>query len=470
MAHPRSLCENATVPEHAMPHDVFLSYASTDRAAADAVCAALEARGIRCWIAPRDVPAGADWGEAILTAIGRAHAMVLVLSRQTAASVHVRNEVVTAVSQSLALVPVRIEDCQPGGALRLHLAGSHWLNVYPAPIDQHADALAGGVRLALAADATIEIPRAQAAAMVAAARASAGANGPAAMAAPRQAPPAARPAESIAARPGRGAAPAPAGAAPRGATPAAPGKPAAPARRGLGIALAIGGLVLVCAAVAAAWYYEPRLKALFGATFASEADTAATPAQGGAMVAAADRAAAPGAAAPASPALPPAGAAEPPRGLGGVPGPLAGLGVAPPPVGLSAATPPAGLSAPAPTAPAPFPAPQPASAPRSMTQAPPPRAPAPAARLTNAAGAAISQLFVARVDEGIGREDWLGHAQVMPGNAVLLRAPAGQGCLFNIRVVYVGGMSEVRPGVDLCAAPELRFEGKGAGGSSSSSR
>ena len=125
-----------------MPHDVFLSYASTDRAAAEAICAALETRGIRCWVAPRDVPAGADWGEAILTAIGRAHAMVLVLSRSTANSVHVRNEVVTAVSQSLALVPVRIEDCQPSGALRLHLAGSHWVNVYPAPVEQHADVLA----------------------------------------------------------------------------------------------------------------------------------------------------------------------------------------------------------------------------------------------------------------------------------------------------------------------------------------
>ncbi|MBR0661519.1 toll/interleukin-1 receptor domain-containing protein, partial [Neoroseomonas oryzicola] len=155
-----------------MPHDVFLSYASADRAAADAVCAALETRGIVCWMAPRDVPAGADWGEAILTAIGRAHAMVLILSRNTASSVHVRNEVVTAVSQSLALVPVRIEDCQPGGALRLHLAGSHWLNVYPPPVEQHAEALAVGVRLALAADATIEIPRGQAAALVAAARAS----------------------------------------------------------------------------------------------------------------------------------------------------------------------------------------------------------------------------------------------------------------------------------------------------------
>jgi hypothetical protein len=104
-----------------------------------------------------------------------------------------------------------------------------------------------------------------------------------------------------------------------------------------------------------------------------------------------------------------------------------------------------------------------------MTQAPPPRPvppPPPAARMLNLAGETITRLFVARAQDGVGREDWLGQAQITPGNAVLLRAPAGQGCLFNIRVVYVGGRTEDRPGVDLCAAPELRFEGsKGAGSS-----
>ena len=436
MARPRSLCENAIVPEDAMPHDVFLSYASADRAAADAVCAALETRGIRCWVAPRDVPAGADWGEAILTAIGRAHAMVLVLSRHTAASVHVRNEVVTAVSQSLALVPVRLEDCQPGGALRLHLAGSHWLNVYPAPIDQHADALAGGVRLALAADATIEIPRAQAAAMVAAARASAaaGADRAGAVAAARQRAHPERPVDPGAVRPEHKAAPTaqpPARRDPSGTAPAkrADGTPAPhlpTPRRGLGIAVAIGGLVLLCAAVAVAWFYEPRLKGLLGATAASPADTPAAP--------------------PAAHLVAASGAA------------------APPPAGLGAPTPPV------PSAPSPFIAAQPASPPRSMTQAPPPRpmpAPARAARVMNGATTTIAQLFVARVDDGVGHEDWLGQAQITPGNTVLLRPPAGQGCLFNIRVVYVGGRTEDRPGVDLCAAPDLRFEGsKGAGGPS----
>ncbi|MBR0672200.1 hypothetical protein GXW76_13540 [Roseomonas soli] len=85
----------------------------------------------------------------------------------------------------------------------------------------------------------------------------------------------------------------------------------------------------------------------------------------------------------------------------------------------------------------------------------------------NVASETISRLFVARAQEGIGREDWLGNAQITPGNAVLLRPPAGQGCLFNIRVVYVGGRTEDRPGVDLCAAPELRFEGSKAAPSSS---
>ena len=38
--------------------DIFISYATADKATAEAACAALEAKGIRCWIAPRDVVPG----------------------------------------------------------------------------------------------------------------------------------------------------------------------------------------------------------------------------------------------------------------------------------------------------------------------------------------------------------------------------------------------------------------------------
>jgi hypothetical protein len=368
-----------------MPHDVFLSYASADRAAADAVCVALEARGIPCWMAPRDVRAGEDWGEAILTAIGRAHAMVLVLSRHTAASVHVRNEVVTAVSQGLALVPVRVEDCQPGGALRLHLAGSHWLNVFPPPIEQHADALAAGVRLALAADATIELPRAQAAALVAAARAASQASGGASaagtprgaalpVAQPRPPPPAAPPAMPTATPK---SAPRQAAAQPPAAT--------TPGRSGGGLAVAILLLLLVAALGGAAWVLQPWWRPLLGA--------APAPALAAAPVDA-----------PASPR-----SLVPAPSLPGIAGPV--------------------LIVP------------------------------PATRVTNAATATITRLHVTPAGEALGGEDWLGAAQITPGNAVLLRAPAGGGCLFDLRAVYVDGATEDRPGADLCAVSELRFEG-----------
>src|SRR5713101_8280389 len=48
-----------------MAHDVFISYSSKDKPVADAVCAGLEGRGIRCWAAPRDILPGSDWGAAI---------------------------------------------------------------------------------------------------------------------------------------------------------------------------------------------------------------------------------------------------------------------------------------------------------------------------------------------------------------------------------------------------------------------
>jgi len=34
-----------------MAHDVFISYATQDKTTADALCATLEGRGVRCWIA-----------------------------------------------------------------------------------------------------------------------------------------------------------------------------------------------------------------------------------------------------------------------------------------------------------------------------------------------------------------------------------------------------------------------------------
>jgi hypothetical protein len=63
-----------------MAHDVFISYSTQDKPTADALCATLEAKGIRCWIAPRDIVPGMDWGEAIIDALQTSRVMVLVFS------------------------------------------------------------------------------------------------------------------------------------------------------------------------------------------------------------------------------------------------------------------------------------------------------------------------------------------------------------------------------------------------------
>ena len=52
-----------------MTHDVFISYSTKDKVIADTVCAKLEENNIRVWIAPRDVPPGSNFAEAIVNAI-----------------------------------------------------------------------------------------------------------------------------------------------------------------------------------------------------------------------------------------------------------------------------------------------------------------------------------------------------------------------------------------------------------------
>src|SRR5215469_8133834 len=63
-----------------MKNDVFVSYASQDAAAAEVIVAALEARGLKCFIAPRDIPAGMEWATAIIDAIFETKLFLLLFS------------------------------------------------------------------------------------------------------------------------------------------------------------------------------------------------------------------------------------------------------------------------------------------------------------------------------------------------------------------------------------------------------
>jgi hypothetical protein len=118
------------------PH-VFVSYSSKDRPAADAVLAALEASGARCWIAPRDIQPGRDWGESIVEAIEGSRVMVLVFSGNANASPQVRREVERAVNKGVTIVPFRIENVAPCKSLEYFISVGHWLDAYAAPLEPH---------------------------------------------------------------------------------------------------------------------------------------------------------------------------------------------------------------------------------------------------------------------------------------------------------------------------------------------
>jgi hypothetical protein len=125
-----------------MGHDIFISYASKDKLIADAACAILESRGIRCWIAPRDILPGADWGESIVDALSHARVFVLVFSSHANASQQIRREVERAVNRGLAVIPLRIEDVAPTKSLEYFISTPHWLDAFSPPLERHLNYLA----------------------------------------------------------------------------------------------------------------------------------------------------------------------------------------------------------------------------------------------------------------------------------------------------------------------------------------
>lgn len=118
-----------------MTHEVFISYCSEDKTVADAVCAGLEAGKVRCWIAPRDVPPGANWAGSIVRGITESKIMVVIFSGHTNRSRHVMNEIERAVSHGVTIIPFRIEDVAPSEDLELFISSCHWLDALTPPLE-----------------------------------------------------------------------------------------------------------------------------------------------------------------------------------------------------------------------------------------------------------------------------------------------------------------------------------------------
>jgi hypothetical protein len=120
----------------------FVSHAKADAKQANAIAAALESRGVKCWIAPRDVEPGRNFGDEIIRGIEASRAFVLVLSSASNGSDFVAKELATAVGKKKTVIPIRVEEVEPAPPLALFIAGTHWIDAFSGMSESDAARLA----------------------------------------------------------------------------------------------------------------------------------------------------------------------------------------------------------------------------------------------------------------------------------------------------------------------------------------
>ena len=141
-----------------MVHNVFISYSAADKHIADTVVEGLEGHGIRCWVAPRDILPGGEYGEQIIEGISECQVMVLIFSKHSNSSEQVVREVERAVHAQKIIIPFRIENYQPTGSMEYFLSLPQWMDAYAGSLKLHIEQLAATVRAILEGGSVAPVP------------------------------------------------------------------------------------------------------------------------------------------------------------------------------------------------------------------------------------------------------------------------------------------------------------------------
>jgi hypothetical protein len=116
-----------------MKHDVFISHVNKEKKIANNICNSLEENGIKCWLPARDIKSGVCRAEIIAEAIESCRLMILVFSKRSKESQDLLNEMILANKMGLSVIPVRIDNTEPQGAMQFYLVGAHWMTINNPP-------------------------------------------------------------------------------------------------------------------------------------------------------------------------------------------------------------------------------------------------------------------------------------------------------------------------------------------------
>ena len=116
-----------------MKYDVFISYSSHDQKIVEGLCAYLEQRKIRCFVAYRDIPRGVVWARAIVDALDESRMMLVVFSEHFNNSDQVDREIELASEDKKPILTFRISDETFKGAKKYYLKNLNWIDAFPDP-------------------------------------------------------------------------------------------------------------------------------------------------------------------------------------------------------------------------------------------------------------------------------------------------------------------------------------------------
>ena len=90
----------------------------------------LESRGVKCWVAPRNIRAGANYSAEIVTGIQSSASLIVLISKDSLASRHVEREVNIADGLRKSIYPVKLIDIEIYGGLSFYLSVSQEVRLF----------------------------------------------------------------------------------------------------------------------------------------------------------------------------------------------------------------------------------------------------------------------------------------------------------------------------------------------------
>src|SRR5213592_4656247 len=112
-----------------MSHDVFISYARSDDSLVDQIEAQLSASGLKCFRDKHDIDDAALWRGKIAEAIRECHAVIAVVSKESANSHYVSTELALAQDFRKSIVPILLTRQVLNDELIFVLGPGQWIFV-----------------------------------------------------------------------------------------------------------------------------------------------------------------------------------------------------------------------------------------------------------------------------------------------------------------------------------------------------